>query len=230
MPNLDTLSSTNAASGHDGKLAVKSGQYIVQNKIDNLSATQAVTYYTDTGNFSIAQQSGSSASPVSFPSIFIGNNNGHATSGSNLPMLTNNILRIPTTWTWSKTNAPSASFVAAYELWFTQIYNANSITEPDYLLAIWLFSPAGHQPSGIHSGSVIINGVNWGIWIDDFAITYMANSPVQNVNFDLLPFINNAKVWEMIYNSDYLHDILAGFRIWSNGAGLSSSGFSAVVN
>jgi hypothetical protein len=145
-------------------------------------------------------------------------------------MLTNNISRIPTTWTWSKTNAPSASFVAAYELWFTQIYNANSITEPDYLLAIWLFSPAGHQPSGINSGSVVINGVPWSIWIDDFAITYMANSPLQNVNFDLLPFINNAKVWEMIYNSDYLHDILAGFKIWSNGAGLSSSGFSAIVN
>lgn len=58
----------------------------------------------------------------------------------------------------------------------------------------------------------------------------MASSELLSVNFDLKPFINDAIPRLTISDSDYLHDVIAGFRIWSAGAGLSSSGFSAIVN
>jgi uncharacterized protein YceK len=97
-----TLYNEDAASGYGGKLAVVSGgrQYIVQNNIIDSVAAQKVEYETSTGNFVIKEHTGSSASlAVSFPSIFIGNNNGHATTDSNLPKRNGAIGSLQTGWT-----------------------------------------------------------------------------------------------------------------------------------
>jgi len=51
----------------------------------------------------------------------------------------------------------------------------------------------------------------------------------RGVGFDLKVFIGDAISRNMISNSDNLHDIFAGFKIWSDGAGLSRSGFRALV-
>ena len=228
-----TLSHDVAASGYDGKLAVTSSgrQYVIQNNVIDSAAAQVVEYSTANGDFAVKQHSGSSSTmPVSFPSIFIGNNNGHETTDSDLPKRDDAILSIPTRWTWSDSGATaSADFLAAYSLWFTSSAEGD-ILGPEKSLEIWLFNPGSHAPSGSAVGNAVIQGANWTIWSDGAIITYVASSKLSSVNFDLKPFIGDAIARRTISNTDYLHDILAGFRIWSGGAGLSSNGFGAVVN
>jgi hypothetical protein len=233
VSNIDTLSSANAASGYEGKLPVVSSgrQYIVQNNIIVSPSAQVVEYSTDSGNFEIKEQTGSSSTlPVAFPSIFIGNNNGHETADSNLPIRNSSIDSFLTTWVWSDLNvSATADFLPAYSLWFTTS-NTGNILGPNKWLEIWMFKPPSHNPSGtqIESNSSIDESL-WNIWKDGSNITYVAVSALRSVNLDLGPFITYAVSKETISNTDYLHDVIAGFKIWSNGAGLSSSGFSAIV-
>ncbi|MEL7557088.1 MAG: hypothetical protein AAGU26_13070 [bacterium] len=229
-----TLYNEDAASGYGGKLAVVSGgrQYIVQNNIIDSVAAQKVEYETSTGNFVIKEHTGSSASlAVSFPSIFIGNNNGHATTDSNLPKRNGAIGSLQTGWTWSKSGvSASADFLPLINLWFTASETGN-ILGPEKWLEIWMAKPTSHNPSGVQIASnVNIGGSLWNVWKDGSNITYVASSELLSVNFDLKPFINDAIPRLTISDSDYLHDVIAGFRIWSAGTGLSSSGFSAIVN
>ena len=228
-----TLYSGSAASGYDGKLAVVSSgrQYIVQNNIIMSPSTQVVEYATESGDFTIKQFSGSSVPGlVSFPSIFIGNNNGHATTDSNLPKQNSSISSIQTTWIWSDSGATaSADFLPMLSLWFT-ISQTGNVLGPEKWLEIWLFKPTSHNPSGSQIGIKTLGGSSWNIWKDGTNITYVASSKLLSVNFDLIAFISDALTRETISNTDYLHDVIAGFKIWSGGAGLSSSGFSAVVD
>jgi len=226
-----TLSDADATSADGDKLAVISGgrQYIIRNNIIDNAAEQIVTYSTGTGDFEITQQAGSSTtSPVSFPSIFIGNNNGHATSDSDLSKLNSTISSIQTTWAWSNANATMADFLPQYELWFTSALEAG-ILAPEKILAIWL-NPGSHSPSGSQIGSIPIAGKTWNVFDGGTVITYVATSSQTTVDFDLANFIDDAIIRGIISNSDYLHDVIAGFRIWSGGAGLASSNFSALVN
>lgn len=145
-----TLYNEDAASGYGGKLAVVSGgrQYIVQNNIIDSVAAQKVEYETSTGNFVIKEHTGSSASlAVSFPSIFIGNNNGHATTDSNLPKRNGAIGSLQTGWTWSKSGvSASADFLPLINLWFTASETGN-ILGPEKWLEIWMAKPTSHNPS-----------------------------------------------------------------------------------
>jgi hypothetical protein len=229
-----TLSAEDAASGYGGKLAVVSAgrQYIIQNNIIDSVATQKVEYSTSTGNFEVKEHTGSSSMlAVSFPSIFIGNNNGLTTTDSNLPKQTSAISSLQTSWTWSDSEVSvSADFLPSIHLWFTTSETSN-ILGPEKWLEIWMFKPANRNPSGSPIGVVAsIEGSTWNVWKDGLNITYVATSEISSKNFDLKPFISNAIANSTISNTDYLHDVFAGFRIWSSGAGLSSSGFSAVVN
>jgi cellulose 1,4-beta-cellobiosidase len=225
------LSQANAASCDEEKLAVTSGgrEYVVVNRILADGASQTLTYEDD-GDFEVSEQAQSpAAGPASFPSIFIGNNNGHATTDSNLPILYPDTLRIRSTWTWSSANAPTADFVAQYELWFVADPAVGDIAAPDKTLSIRLTFPGAHSPSGSHIGIVALEGKTWNVWKDGSNISYVAHETSTSVDFDLKAFIGDAIFRGAIANSDNLHDIFAGFKIWSNGAGLASSGFSVVV-
>jgi hypothetical protein len=231
MDDEATLSDAGAASSDDGKIAVTSAgrEYIIANNILAGGATQTLTYEDD-GDFEVSEQTRSSAAgPASFPSIFIGNNNGHATTDSNLPVLCGDLLSIHSTWTWSAANAPSADFIPQYELWFISDPAIGDIAAPDKTLSIWLTTQGAHSPSGSNIGTVALAGKTWNVWKDGSSMSYVAQSTSTNVNFDLKAFIGDAISRSAISNSDNLHDIFAGFKIWSNGSGLSSSGFSAVV-
>lgn len=231
-PESRTLYSGDSASGYDGKLPIISGgkQYIVQNNIIDSIATQVVEYSTSTGNFTIKEHTGSSSEqPVSFPSIFIGNNNEHATTDSNLPNRNIDIRSLRTTWTWSDSGISAADFLPLVSLWFTESETGN-IYGPEKWLEIWLYKPPSHNPSGSPiAGRVTIGESTWDVWEYGSNITYVASSEVSSVNFDLKSFIADAITKGTISNTDYLHDVIAGFRIWSGGAELSSSGFSASV-
>ncbi len=227
-----TLYNEDAASGYGGKLAIVSDgrQYIVQNNIIDSVATQRVEYSTSTGNFEIKEHTGSSSTmAVSFPSIFIGNNNGHATTDSNLPKIASTISSLQTSWTWSDSGvSASADFLPLINLWFTASETGN-ILGPEKWMEIWMFKPNSRNPSGSLIGVAAIAGSTWNIWKDGSNITYVASSKLSSINFDVYAFIEDAIPRLTVSNTDYLHDVFAGFRLWSNGAGLSSSGFSAVV-
>jgi len=229
-----TLSDENAVSGYDGKAEILSNQYIIQNNIIMMPATQVIEYSTDTGDFVIKEHSGpSTPGLVSFPSIFIGDNNEHQTINSNLPKRCDTISSIITTWTWSDLGvATSADFLPLYSLWFTSLAE-DSIASPEKSLDIWLSKPIAHNPSGSKIASSVaipgISGVIWNVWSDGINITYVAVSELLSVNFDLVCFINDAISRGKVTNSDYLHDVFAGFRIWSGGTGLASSNFSVSV-
>lgn len=228
-----TLSGDSDVSGYGGKLSVVSDgrQYIVRNSIIDSVATQKVEYSTDSGNFTVTEHSGSSTTmPVSFPSIFIGHIDGHATTDSGLPLRNSSIASIPVTWDWSDTDAEtSADFLPLVSLWFTTTAEG-SVSGPEKFLDIWLSSPGSHNPSGtVIAGNITIAGATWTIWSDGANIIYKAILEQSSGNFDLKAFIDDAISRSTISSTDYLHDVIAGFRIWSGGSGLSSSNFSAVV-
>lgn len=228
----NVLSDAGAASCDEGKLAVTSGgrEYIVVNTIIDGAATQALVYEDD-GEFQVSEQNPSAAGGLaSFPSIFIGNNNGHVTTDSNLPVLCGDLVSIRSTWKWSKVNAASADFIPQYELWFVSDPAIGDITAPDKTLSIWLAPSGVRSPGGANIGTVALAGKTWNVWKDGSSISYVAQSESMSVDFDLKAFISDAIVRSgTISNSDNLHDVFAGFKIWSNGAGLASSGFSALV-
>lgn len=228
----NVLTEANAASCDDGKLAVTSGgrEYVVVNRIMAGGDSQTLTY-SDDGDFEVSEQTSSSAAgPASFPSIFIGNNNGHATTDSNLPVRCGDLLSANSAWTWSKANAASADFIPQYELWFVADAATGDVAAPDKTLSIWLAPAGAHNPGGSMLASAALAGTTWNVWKDGSSISYVAQSESTSVDFDLKAFISDAIVrGGTISNSDNLHDVFAGFKIWSNGAGLASSGFSALV-
>lgn len=227
-----TLSDADAVSGYGGKLAVVSGgrQYIIRNNVIDSSIAQTVEYSAENGDFTIKQHSGSSSTlPGSFPSIFIGNIDGHATTDAGLPKLNSALSGISVTWTWSDEGiAEPTDFLAECRLWFTSSA-AGSISSPAKSVELWLFKPASHNPIGSAIGSAVIQDATWTIWSDGANIAYVAASTLTSINFDLNLFIKDAVTKGKIANTDYLHDVIAGFRIWSGGTGLSSSGFSVSV-
>lgn len=230
-----TLSDEKAVSGYDGKAEILSNQYIIQNNIIMTPATQVIEYSTDTGDFVIKEHSGPSMPGlVSFPSIFIGHNNEHQTTNSNLPKRSDTISNIHTTWTWSDSGVGTlADFLPLYSLWFTSSAEG-SVAGPEKSLDIWLSKPFAHNPSGFMIWSSVaipgISGATWNIWIDGANITYVAVSEQSTVDFDLKLFISDATNNRSLnFNSYFLHDVFAGFRIWSSGAGLASNNFSVSV-
>jgi hypothetical protein len=228
----NVLSEADAASCDDGKLAVASGgrEYIVVNRILAGGDSQTLTYEAN-GDFEVTGQTPSlAAGPASFPAIFIGDNNGHATTDSNLPVLCGDLVSIRSEWTWSKANAASADFIPQYELWFVSDAGLGDITVPEKTLSIWLAPAGAHSPGGSMLASVALAGTTWNVWKDGSNISYVAQSDSTSVDFDLNAFISDAIArGGTISNADNLHDVFAGFKIWSNGAGLASSGFSALV-
>ena len=229
-----TLSDENAVSGYADKAKLLSNKYIIQNKIIMTPATQVIEYSTNNGDFVIKEHSGPSLPGlVSFPSIFIGYNNEHQTINSNLPKRCDTLSSIITTWAWSDSGvAISAEFLPLYNLWFTSSAEG-TIAGPEKSLDIWLSKPIALNPSGFIIKSNVsipgISGVIWNVWSDGINITYVAVSELLSVNFDLICFIENAISRGEVANSDYLHDVFAGFKIWSGGTGLASSNFSVSV-
>jgi len=230
-----TMTGSGTLSGMDntaqlGKSPVTANgkQYIVQaNSWGNGTTTLT---YNGTG-FTVTGQTGTgSSNPASYPSSFIGNNNNRSTTDSNLPIQVSSIKSVNTTWSWTANNV-SGDYNAAYDVWFTAS-NTSNINSPTAYLMLWLHMPSGKQPRGsIIAPNVKIAGITWNIWSDGQCISYLAVGDVHSISLDLNTFIQDA-----VNNRDgtiksayWLHDIFAGFEIWTGGTGLQSSNFTAVV-
>jgi len=211
-----------------------SRNYVVQNNVWGLpSSNQALSY--DGVSFRVTQQSGSLPSndkPVSYPSVFIGSNNGRTTSGANLPRQVSALQSVPTGWSWSHGNG--GSYNAAYDVWFSTGSGGDQGNPSGGYLMVWLYKPGDAQPIGTNRASISMFDATWNVWIGTQLgrpiISYVRTQETGSMSFDLKDFIDDAVDRNVIQSSWYLSNIFAGFEIWSGGVNLRTTNFCAVVN
>jgi hypothetical protein len=247
--NTGTTNSCTSATG-TGTITDKGGSahvtcsgkdYIVQNNVwGSGSASQTITYGPGT-KFKVTNQTGSNSgdAPVSYPSLFIGANNGRSTSGSGLPLAVSSITAtsLKTAWTWTKASSTSGSYNAAYDVWFSTGSGGDpstSVPSGGYLM-VWFHKPTVDQPIGTSVASASIAGKNWNVWYGTNSgsgkpcVSYVAQTDVMSLEYKLGDFIRDAVTRGYVQNSWYLTNVYAGFEIWSGGVGLETTDFAVTV-
>jgi hypothetical protein len=235
-----------------GKVKVLDGgkSYIVQNNAWGPGSSEGSQTLAYTGtSFEVLTQTGQpggGSEPASFPSVYLGANGDRGVNGSltttgddNLPIQVGSITTIDTTFTHNGTGAFGGDYNAAYDVWFATAPPSGdySAAQAGYLM-VWFYQPGNRFPIGGQVGTATIAGQTWQVYAGDRGdgsgtqvVSYVAGSPLGTLSFDLNEFIQEA-----VGNSRggfsaswYLTDVFAGFEIWSGGAGLAVSEFSAVV-
>ena len=241
-----SMTATGTLAGRYGTYTATIGnkQYFLQVNEWGSSATQSLSYG---GNyfFKMTQQQASlpgTGAPSGYPSMFIGANAGHTTSGSGLPKQVSALGTVLTSWTWADNGAmtDSSAFNAAYDVWFSTNSGGDpSASAPSggYLM-VWYYSQ-GCQPIGqVTDAGHTINGLPgcWDVWTgtngNKPVISYKHQGPLMSFGFDLNLFIKDALAHYPTYMQSnwYLTNIFSGFEIWSGGASLQSTSFCAEVN
>ncbi len=241
------MSQTGTLAGQYGTFNATIGnkQYFFQVNEWNSSASQSMSY-GGSFFFKMTQQQAtvsSSGGPAGYPSVFIGANSNHTTSGSGLPKQVSALGTVLTTWNWADNGniaSSSSIFNAAYDVWFsTNAGGEPSASGPSggYLM-VW-YHAQGCQPVGtITDAGHTIDGVPgcWDVWTGTNGgrpvISYKRQGPVQSLGFDLNLFIKDALAHYPNYMKSnwYLTNIFSGFEIWSGGVNLQSTSFCAEVN
>ena len=215
--------------------------YLVQSNQYGSEAGQTLTYGLGT-KFDVTVQNGTgntSGSPASFPSIFIGSNANHTTTGNGLPKQVSSLGTVQTAWTWADSGV-SGIYNATYDVWFstTAAGDPPSTTVPSagYLM-VWLYKPTGAQPNsntGSSTASATIAGKDWNLWVGTSnnkpCYSYVALQKLNSFSFDLNLFIQDAVARGYIQNTWGLTNVFAGFEIWSGGVGLETTDFAVTVN
>jgi len=239
-------SQTGSLSGQFGTVNLTAGskQYFLQVNEWGSTAAQSLTYGGSVF-FKMTQQqaalSGSGA-PAGYPSVFIGSNSGHTTSGSGLPKAVSSLSTVLTTWNWADNGAMTdgtSIFNAAYDVWFSTNAGGDSGSVPSggYLM-VWLYAQNCQPVPSLKDAGHTINGVPgcWDVWTGTNngrpVISYVHQGPLMSFGFDLNLFIKDALANYPGYmqNSWYLTNIFSGFEIWKGGAALQSTSFCAQVN
>jgi Glycosyl hydrolase family 12 len=242
------LTTTGVLDGRYGSMLFDNNYYFMQVNEWNSSASQVMTYGGDF-LFQMTTQMGSTAvngSPTGFPSIFIGANSKHTTTGSNLPKAVSALTTVPTTWVWNDNGTladdTTNSYDATYDVWFS----TSSAGEPNasgptggYLM-VWYHKPADAQPIGgaPMEKAITIAGVpgTWDVWIGlngtRPCISYVSTQTILSLSYDLNLFIQDAVKNQpnTIQSTWYLTNIFTGFEIWRGGLDVQSTSFCALVN
>jgi hypothetical protein len=246
--SLDPLTMTGTLPGRYGTLMFDNNYYFMQVNEWNSSASQVMSYGGDY-LFKMTTQMASTAtngSPTGFPSIFIGANSRHMTTGSNLPKAVTALTTVPVSWTWDDAgtlaDATNNSYNATYDVWFS----TSSTGEPTaagpsggYLM-VWYHKPSDAQPIG---GSPMkkaqtIAGIpgTWDVWIGPNGsrpcISYVSTTDLKSFSFDLNLFIQDAVKNQpnTILSTWYLTNIFTGFEIWRGAVNVATTSFCAKVN
>lgn len=238
-PGGSTSTGAGVVTGMYGHAIVtRDGQmYVVQNNVWGTNATQQLSY-TGTA-YEVTQQTGTNptnGAPVSYPSAFIGSNFDRRTTGSNLPKLVSSIASIDTGW-FNNAGPISGTYNAAYDVWFSTVAAGDQGAPTGGYLMVWFYDPPNAQPLGSAMGTATIPGISmtWTVWkgtqLGKPCISYVANSTINGLVFDLNLFIKDAvqNHPQTIQNTWYLTNVFAGFEIWSGGVGLKTTDFYAVV-
>jgi hypothetical protein len=227
-------------TGSETRAVTRDGrQYVVQNNVWNGDSSNQTLAYNGV-SFTVTAQGntqGTQGAPASYPSVFIGSNFGHSTSGSNLPRQVSALGSVPVGWRWT---AAGGVYNAAFDVWFSAGPGGDAGSPSGGYLMVWLYRDASVSPMGSPQGTAGVGGKSWQVWICSGAcnqngvpvISYVAQpGPVNEYSFDLKDFIRNAvDQFGVVQDGWYLSNVFAGFEIWSGGVGLKSDDFCAVVN
>jgi hypothetical protein len=181
--------------------------------------------------------------PMGFPSIFIGQYAGNATTGSNLPKLVSSLASVPTIYRTNNASIGTSNHNATYDVWFTQSGTPLSPSQSapgagGAYLMVWMFKPTDRQPRGSDNGHTnqAVTGVDgsWNVWVDTTdppCVSYVSTTPLDGLGFDLNAFIKDAvSKGYGLTNSMYLSIVFGGFEIWGGADGLELSQFCATVH
>jgi hypothetical protein len=243
-----SLTTTGMLMGRYGSMLFDNNYYFMQVNEWNSSSSQVMSYGGDY-LFKMTTQAAMTAtngSPTGFPSVFIGANSRHMTTGSNLPKAVTALTTVPVSWTWDDagtlTDDTNNSYNATYDVWFS----TNQAGEPTAsgpsggFLMVWYHKPADAQPIG---GSPMkkaqtIAGIpgTWDVWIGmngtKPCISYVSTQTLTSFAFDLNMFIKDAVANQpnTIQSGWYLTNIFTGFEIWRGALNVASTSFCAQVN
>jgi hypothetical protein len=251
--NTGVTNSCSSATGGPGTITDPYGtahvtcsgkDYIVQNNVWGSSAAQTITYGTGT-KFKVTNQTGNNSgdAPVSYPSLFIGANNGRSTASSGLPLAVSAITAtgLKTSWTWAA-NGATGSYNAAYDVWFSTSSGGDpsaAVPSGGYLM-VWFHKPTTDQPIGTQGPSVTLEGKNWNVWSGNNSgsnkpcVSYVAQTDITSLTYNLGAFIRDAvdnKRWGTSVSATgwYLTNVYSGFEIWSGGVGVETKDFAVAV-
>jgi hypothetical protein len=223
-------------SGHDTASVTRDGRnYRIQNNVWNGSPTEQALSVEGVA-FRVTKQTQErdprSGAPVSYPSVFIGENFGRATTNSNLPKQVSALSRVPTAFRWA---AAPGVYNAAYDVWFSKTSSGDPGTPSGGYLMVWFYDPPDAQPLGTPVGAAEVANKSFQVWIGTQsgvpAISYVpSDETISEWSFDLNDFIRNATDQFMVVeDSWYLTNVFAGFEIWKQGVGLDAQDFCAIV-
>jgi len=187
---------------------------------------------------------------AAFPSVYLGKaQGGGSTPDSGMPIQASAITGVAT---GLSTNSTSIEFTGntTYDVYFT---DAESYTSggPDVYLMVW-FDSHGLNPingddeqwncrstaptyidSCSDAGSIGIGGLTFHRFVGSNGaadvISYVPETPMDEWEFDLRHFIDDAVQQGVVQTTQYLQSIQAGFEIVSGGVGLTVDGFYADV-
>lgn len=230
-------------SGSDTRSVTREGRnYVVQNNVWNGDSNNQ-TLSVSGVSFQVTEQGNSQATsgaPASYPSVFIGSNHGHASTGSNLPKLVSSLTKVQTGWKW--TPGSSGEYNAAYDVWFSTGAGGDSGNPSGGYLMVWFHDPANAQPLGAPAGTESLAGRSWQVWVCNSSTSCAQNGKpvisyvptggdISEMSFDLNDFIKNAvsDYPNTIQSSWYLTNVFAGFEIWSGAANVKTDNFCAIV-
>jgi hypothetical protein len=187
---------------------------------------------------------------AAFPSVYRGKaQGGGSTPNSGMPIQASAITSVAT---GLSTNSTSSEFTGntTYDVYFTDVESYTS-GGPDVYLMVWFDShglnpingedeqwncrsnPPTHIDSCSDAGSLEVGGLTFYRFVGSNGhadvISYVAETPMDEWEFDLEHFIDDAVDQGVVQEDQYLQSIQAGFELVSGGVGLTVDGFYADV-
>jgi hypothetical protein len=240
-------------------------KYVVSNNAWSPQAqdgSQVIEYVNN--SFTITRQAtgGAGSQVLTFPFVSIGRNGAQGGNGSqtttlndNLPIQISRIQSLPTRFSHNvgQAGVQGSDFNATYDVWFApQPPVGDYQTSGGAFLMVWTHIPAGRTPIGqVVAQNIALQGQTWQLFVGrrdeglaatgtDGAspvISYVANGTINDYQFDLNVFIqdavqraNTGGLRGLAFSPNlFLTDVFAGFEIWSQGTGLRVNEFTAEV-
>lgn len=217
-----------------GSTSIQGGKYIVQNNVWGDSTTQCINV-TNTGFAvtSAAHNLPQNGAPGAYPSVYAGCHYANCSAGSGLPMAVSDgrFGSISTSVSMSYPNNGSV-YDASYDIWFDPTARTDGQNTGAELM-VWLNHTGSVHAAGSQVGTVNIAGANWDVWYGNYGwnvVSYVRQSPVSSINFNVASFYRDMVNRGYAQNSWYITSVQAGFEPWVNGTGLAVNNFSYSIN
>lgn len=225
--------SASAAAGDrvcepSGRTLVNGGRYIVQNNRLGTAGTQCVT--AEDGGFTIDAASGDvplGGPPKGYPSIFIGQHRGGASTFGIVPKPVDEVGEDRTT---ANTNSAPGGWSAGYHLWFSSTRTPSGDGD-DTEIVIWTDrGPDQPTPVGVTSGALTVEDQDYTVWVGRGAgsdvITFVRDEPSLRGDVPIRPFLDESLRRGLTEPGSWLTSVQFGFEVWQGGQGLQARNFS----